>query len=309
MKGPDQSRLAHIIHRQRADALRGDAEGEQGIVGSGFGFGGSFGFGGIKPDTLYIRNDAKYQLLFSQRQMGIEVPGALKNRGDNQLDQLSRRATPELAYRDGIIAATFRDDLMEMSLRRLFGVFTHKPALSTTLHDRGDRHQIRAASLVVRLREFESLLCSRSLEDTARLMNDYYSSVAEVVLSTDGDVDSFSGATIASLYYEHRFKSSRSLAIALGLRLEPVIGSLQERYKVGIGVGLCTGELLYGPYGSSSRLSITGFGEPIACASHLADEETCFNVCNRVGMAAEDLAASAHSSVRVVPHWHPPKAT
>ena len=50
-----------------------DAEGEQGIVGGGFGFHGSFGFGGIKPDTLYIRHDAKYQLLFSQRQMGVVV--------------------------------------------------------------------------------------------------------------------------------------------------------------------------------------------------------------------------------------------
>ncbi len=195
---------------------------------------------------------------------------------------------------------------MNTSLRKLFGVFTPQAAQSTILHDRESRKRINAVSLVARLRNFDSLPYLRSLEDMATLMNDYYSSIAEVVLSTNGDIDSFSGATIVGFYYEQRFETHRSLAGALCTRLDSVVRSFKERYEVGIGVGLCTGALLYGSYGYAVRRCITAFGEPVACASQLADGETHINICNRLGLAEGDLTAGAPSAACVVSHWHPP---
>lgn len=188
-------------------------------------------------------------------------------------------------------------------LKRLFSVFASESAVAEAARGVSQHVGRNVVCVAVRLRQFDSLVYERSAEDLADLMNSYYTSVATAVLSTNGDLENFCGATVSGFYYEGRFETYQRLATDLQERLGPAIHSLEQRFHARIAGGICAGTLFFGAYGSTARRTVTGFGQPASCASHLADRDCTFNFCDTLGISKANQWADGQ--VSVCSHWRP----
>ncbi len=172
----------------------------------------------------------------------------------------------------------------EGRLRTLLRVFTGW-RVSHYLRSPGDTHQNQIRRLICcvsHLFDFETL-CLADQARTAAVMDFYYKRIAESVLQTGGDVDRFAGEKIFSFYqvgddtigdpsFEHSVVS----------RLEKARISVEDTMGVRVGLALCTGELIYGRFGSTQRATFAGFGPPLICAGRLAQSMNGTIICARL---------------------------
>ena len=140
--------------------------------------------------------------------------------------------------------------------------------------------EVESICCVTSLPGFDELCMSGDFKRIERILNEYYAQVADAVLQSDGDLNRFAGATTVSFYLPRRTtRDKQALVTRVVSDLDQVAAKLERAVGVRIGVGLCSGTLLYGRFGSADRATVTGFGRPLICATRLADKGGGINLC------------------------------
>jgi len=187
-------------------------------------------------------------------------------------------------------------------LLKTFGQWGSHAAVNFVLDSSQDKPWEKdVLCLITHLHSFETLFKRFTLREVGLLINRYYELIAEVVMSSEGDVNQFCGPEVIAHYGLVRPIKESSIATLAGEFRE--IGlTLESEFQVQFGTGLCRGTVIYGPFGSSQRSAFTAFGPPVICAQRLALLNSTFNICES---ANKGVVLAGDDSISVHSHWVP----
>jgi adenylate cyclase len=126
------------------------------------------------------------------------------------------------------------------------------------------------------VRNFTTLTEKTDPAELIRLLNEYLAAMTEIVFAHDGIVDKFIGDGI--LAYWGAFTPGRNHAELAGRASLAMMERLKElnekwaaegRQQLAIGIGLNTGEVVFGNVGSGKKIEFTVIGDPVNLAARL----------------------------------------
>jgi adenylate cyclase len=126
------------------------------------------------------------------------------------------------------------------------------------------------------IRRFTSLAEAMSPQETVTMLNDYFTSMVEVVFTHGGMLDKYIGDAIMAVFgsaIADQSDADNALVVATEM-LRELTRFNQRRAEVGleaieIGIGIATGEVLAGSLGSRRRLEYTVIGDNVNLAARL----------------------------------------
>ena len=115
-------------------------------------------------------------------------------------------------------------------------------------------------------------------EITAKILDDYFSLMAQVVLKNKGTIDKYIGDGLMALFGAPVFYPNHALsACRAALEMVAEIDKLQEEWRANTGrnlsirIGINTGEMVVGYIGSRDIMSYTAIGKEVNLAQRLED--------------------------------------
>lgn len=126
------------------------------------------------------------------------------------------------------------------------------------------------------LRGFTSLANEISPEEVQETLNSFLSVMVKCLEDNDGMVDKFMGDGLMALFgapFRQNDHAQRALSAAVAMQ-EAHRGWLQARAAVGkparqMGIGIATGQVVAGAYGTANRMEYTALGHAVNLASRL----------------------------------------
>ena len=130
----------------------------------------------------------------------------------------------------------------------------------------------RATMLFADVRGFTSLASQLPAERVVDILNTYFDEAVRVVFDHDGLLDKFYGDGLMAVFGPPRVRDDDATrAVEAAIRLHDRVARLGPRldYPLRISVGLATGEVVAGHFGSSKRMDYTVIGDAVNLASGL----------------------------------------
>lgn len=134
---------------------------------------------------------------------------------------------------------------------------------------------VDASVLFVDIRGFTALSENKTPEVIVELLNDYLTRVTDRVIKHGGHVNKFVGDEAMAVFGAPAANPDHALAaVRAGLDIQDAIAelNLQKKMngmKIGVGVGINSGEMLSGNLGSQKRMEYTVIGDNVNIASRL----------------------------------------
>jgi adenylate cyclase len=148
----------------------------------------------------------------------------------------------------------------------------------------GDKREL--SILFSDVRNFTTMTESADPMELIKTLNEYLSEMTDVIFKYDGITDKFIGDGI--LAYWGAFtpgKNHAELASRAALEMLERLKMLNERWKaegrkeLAIGIGINTGEVVFGNVGSGKKIEFTVIGDPVNLAARLESQTKEFGVC------------------------------
>jgi len=135
----------------------------------------------------------------------------------------------------------------------------------------GERY--RATMLFADVRGFTSLAATLEPERVAEILNTYFEEAVRIIFEYDGLLDKFYGDGLMAVFGPPRPReddAKRAVAAALRLR-DAMRDGLKTRLSdpLGISIGLATGDVVAGHFGSRQRMDYTVIGDAVNLAQGL----------------------------------------
>ena len=130
----------------------------------------------------------------------------------------------------------------------------------------------RATMLFADVRGFTSLASQLPAERVVDILNTYFEEAVGVVFAYDGLLDKFYGDGLMAVFGPPRVRDDDARrAVEAAIRLHERVAKLQSRldYPLRISVGLATGDVVAGHFGSAKRMDYTVIGDAVNLASGL----------------------------------------
>jgi len=136
--------------------------------------------------------------------------------------------------------------------------------------------QVSISVLFADIRNFTSLAEQTRPTDLVSLLNEYFSSMADVIFEYGGTLGEYIGDEIMAYFgapIEYTDHAKRAVAVAL--RMKDGIRSLREKWKIKgspifrIGIGIASGPAVAGNIGSERQMKYTVIGNTVNLASRL----------------------------------------
>ncbi|WP_186393603.1 MULTISPECIES: response regulator [unclassified Pannonibacter] len=206
---------------------------------------------------------------------GVECEFATPD-GDWTSLRLSARRLPRS---QDFLAVSFLDINREKNLERLLARIQANPVARIMAGQDAsvlDGAIVPATVLFCDIRNFTSLSEALGARGTVRLLNDYFSFMADILRDQGGIIDKFIGDAIMALFgvpapqggdADRAVEAARVMIKALDLVNERRQDGLAEPLRIGI--GLASGEVLAGNIGSPDRMNYTVIGDAANLASRL----------------------------------------
>ena len=185
-------------------------------------------------------------------------------------------------------------------LKSIVGTYVGSRTVDEITSGQGNfpHREIQSICCATYLQGFDALCLSADSREIERVLDGYYARISEAVLETDGDLNEFAGGMTLSFYRPGQISSDqRTLVTRIVSVLDKAAATFENSHGVWVGVGFCTGRLVYGRYGSSNRATVTGFGPPRICATRLARRGSGINLCERLAEICNWAGASTSISV------------
>ena len=188
-------------------------------------------------------------------------------------------------------------------LKSIFGTYVGSRTVDEMTSTEGDfpHREIQSICCATNLQGFDALSLDADSPQIEQVLDGYYARISEAILETDGDLNNFAGAITLSFYQPGLTSTDqRSLVTRIVSVLDKVATTFENSNGVRVGVGLCTGRLVYGRFGSPNRATVTGFGPPRVCATRLARRGSGINLCERLA----EIGNWAGASTSIAVHAH-----
>jgi adenylate cyclase len=130
----------------------------------------------------------------------------------------------------------------------------------------------RATMLFADVRGFTSLASQLPAERVVEILNMYFEEAVSVVFEFEGLLDKFYGDGVMAVFGPPRIRADDAArAVEAAIRLHERVALLGPRlqYPLEISVGLATGDVVAGHFGSSKRMDYTVIGDAVNLASGL----------------------------------------
>jgi adenylate cyclase len=173
----------------------------------------------------------------------------------------------------------------------------------------------RATMLFADVRGFTSLASQLSPERVVDILNTYFDEAVRVVFDHDGLLDKFYGDGLMAVFGPPRVRGDDATrAVEAAIRLHDRVASLGPRldYPLRISVGLATGDVVAGHFGSAKRMDYTVIGDAVNLASGLqsaappgaiyCDEETILSTTT-ISRPVHRLKARIKGRTELVPAY------
>ena len=148
----------------------------------------------------------------------------------------------------------------------------------------------RATMLFADVRGFTSLASQLPAERVVEILNSYFEEAVGVVFEYDGLLDKFYGDGLMAVFGPPRVRDDDAKrAVAAAIRLHERVSKLEEslNYPLRISVGLATGDVVAGHFGSTKRMDYTVIGDAVNLASGLQNAAPPGGIyCDEATMAA-----------------------
>lgn len=134
-----------------------------------------------------------------------------------------------------------------------------------------------ATILFTDIRGFTEMSRRMSPEEIAAFLNDYYfTPLGEIAYRYNGTVDKHVGDSIMVIYGSPiSYEDDVLRAIESGIEMQETTRAISRElhkkngFRLNVGIGICTGEVVTGVFGSLRKKEYTAFGMPVNIASRL----------------------------------------
>ncbi|GAC1309053.1 MAG: hypothetical protein NVSMB19_22600 [Vulcanimicrobiaceae bacterium] len=130
----------------------------------------------------------------------------------------------------------------------------------------------RATMCFADIRGFTSLAARLPAERVVDILNTYFEEAVRIVFEHDGMLDKFYGDGLMAVFGTPRMREDDAgRAVAAAIRLHEVVAQLGPKldYPLKISVGLATGDVVAGHFGSAKRMDYTVIGDAVNLANGL----------------------------------------
>jgi len=130
----------------------------------------------------------------------------------------------------------------------------------------------RATTFFADVRGFTRITRALPPERVVEILNAYFDEAVRVVFEHDGLLDKFYGDGLMAVFGPPRVRvDDAARAVAAAIALHDAMQSLRERlrYPLEISVGLATGDVVAGHFGSAKRMDYTVIGDAVNLANAL----------------------------------------
>ncbi|GAC1399907.1 MAG: hypothetical protein NVS2B8_08120 [Vulcanimicrobiaceae bacterium] len=130
----------------------------------------------------------------------------------------------------------------------------------------------RATMFFADIRGFTGLAAKLPAERVVEILNSYFDEAVTIVFAHDGMLDKFYGDGLMAVFGPPRVRDDdASRAVAAAIALHDVVARLRQRleYPLEISIGLATGDVVAGHFGSAARMDYTVIGDAVNLASGL----------------------------------------
>jgi len=181
----------------------------------------------------------------------------------------------------GIMGYRFRTEEREKKwIKKTFSYYLSPQVISELISNPeklklgGERKNLTV--LFSDIRGFTSLSEKLNPEETVGILNEYLSSMTEIIFKYNGTLDKFIGDAVMAFWgapipqEDHAEK-----AVFCAIEMIEKLAQLQEQWKqqnkpiIDIGIGINTGEMVVGNMGSNQRMDYTVIGDNVNLASRL----------------------------------------
>lgn len=177
---------------------------------------------------------------------------------------------------DGFITKPFENKELVLRLKESFLRRRMRQLVSTHVFDRLleepsslEPKVSRISVLFTDIRNFTRLSSMMKAEEMAELLNrSYFSPLSEVVVRYDGMIDKYIGDSIMALFGAPvPLEDHAKKAVLCGLEMVKVLADVNPSLKIGVGIG--TGWVTTGLFGSKSKREYTALGMAVNIAARL----------------------------------------
>ena len=189
-------------------------------------------------------------------------------------------AAGTLAWFLGLIYTTFSEEKDKKFIKSAFGQYLAPKVIDQLLLDPsqlklgGERKVL--SILFTDLQGFSSISEKADIHQLTAILNEYLTKMVDIIMMHSGTVDKFEGDAIIAFWGAPIFSDQHALeACSAVVDMQKEMLILQENYKksnlpmLNMRVGLHTGEVMVGNFGSSQRMDYTVIGDSANLAARL----------------------------------------
>ena len=174
-----------------------------------------------------------------------------------------------------------REKRMRSAMSRYMNPMVAERLLEEGAEELGGKLQT-ATVLFSDVRSFTSISELLGPSNTVALLNDYFSSMTEIIFEHNGSLDKFIGDAIMAVYgvpFEGKDDADNAVLSAIRMQQQMVLFNSSRNARgehvldLRIGIGINTGEVVSGNIGSMKRMEYTTIGDAVNLAARL--ESAC----------------------------------
>lgn len=150
------------------------------------------------------------------------------------------------------------------------------------------------------IRGFTTISEKMNSRDLGNFMNHYLSAMSRIIMGNKGTVDKFIGDAIMAFWGAPHSEPGHALkAVSTALKLVSELKSLQDAYQkmnlpeISVGIGINTGIMSVGNFGSKERFDYTVMGDNVNLASRLEGANRNYGTSILISTATRDQIKDA----------------
>ncbi len=216
-------------------------------------------------------------LQYGVRRIGATLTAMIK--GTERVQASALQYENKIRTRDEIRALSSEVNSMVTVIK---GIIPYVSASTLQHSDRGEKVSLikDLTFLFTDVRGFTSMSEGKSPDEVVNILNYYLDLQTQIILDNGGDIDKFVGDEVMAVFdgEEKEMHAAKAcLAIIRAMKEEKEKRQAENLPVVDIGIGINSGEAVFGSMGASERMDFTCIGDNVNLAARLEGANKAYN--------------------------------